>query len=126
MCKPILCPKCGKWVTFTFCDGNGQHWVCKHCGCNSDSITYVVDTSTQEAKAKYEAWKKRNIRVGDEVIYNSRIKAVVLIPETKERYGTILTNDLETVVVSHDDLEKTGRHLDGIEELLKKMKEEEE
>lgn len=80
--------------------------------------------SYSEAKAKYEAWKKQKdkIRVGDEVIYNSRTKAIVLKPETKERYGIILTtSELATISVSHDDLEKTGRHFDEIEELLKKM-----
>lgn len=80
--------------------------------------------SYSEAKAKYEAWKNRNIRVGDEVIYDSRTKAVVVIPETEERYGTILTGDFATIVVSHDDLEKTGRHFDDIAELLKKMGDE--
>lgn len=82
--------------------------------------------SYSEAKSKYEAWKKQKdeIRVGDEVIYDSRTKAVVVIPETEERYGTILTGDFATIVVSHDDLEKTGRHFDDIAELLKKMGDE--
>ena len=80
----------------------------------------------QDAKAKYEAWKKQKdeICVGDEVIYNSRTRAVVLKPETKEKYGTILTSEFDTIVVTHDELEKTGRHFPEIAELLKKMKEE--
>jgi len=80
--------------------------------------------SYQEAKAKYDAWLKQNIREGDEVIYNSRTKAIVLIPETKERYSTILTSEFATICVSHDDLEKTGRHFKNVAELLKKIKEE--
>lgn len=78
-----------------------------------------------EAKAKYEKWKKfkEEIRVGDEVIYNSRTRAVVLMPETEERYGTILTSEFCTIAVSHDDLEKTGRRFDEIEDFLKKMRE---
>lgn len=87
-------------------------------------IGVAAEMTYQEAKTAYNAWKNRNICVGDEVIYDSRTKAVVLIPETKERYGTILTDDFATIVVSHDDLEKTGRHFDDIAELLKKMSEE--
>ena len=82
----------------------------------------VRDMTYQEAKAKFKAWSKQNIRKGDEVIYDSRTKAVVLIPETKERYGTILTSEFDTIVVSHDELEKTGRHFSDIEELLKKTR----
>ena len=80
-------------------------------------MTYGVHLTT-----KYEEWRNRNIRVGDEVIYNSRTKAIVLIPETKEEYGIILTDEFATIVVSHDDLKKTGRYFDDIAELLKKMK----
>ena len=83
------------------------------------------DLSYQEAKAKYEAWSKQNIHEGDEVMYNSRTRAVVLKPETEEKYGTILTSEFATIAVSHDDLEKTGRHFPEVEELLKKMREEE-
>lgn len=95
----------------------------KECfGCSTCDLDEYM--TYKDAKAKYEAWRKQKdkIRVGDEVIYNSRTKAIVLKPETKERYGTILTtSELATISVSHDDLEKTGRHFDEIEELLKKM-----
>lgn len=79
----------------------------------------------REAKREYEKWKesKEEIRVGDEVIYNSRTRAVVLEPETEKKYGEIFTSDSSTIVVSHDDLKKTGRHFDEVEELLKKMRE---
>lgn len=66
------------------------------------------------------------IRVGDEVIYNSRTRAVVLEPETEKKYGEIFTSEGSTIIVSHDDLEKTGRHFDEVEELLKKMRESKE
>ena len=79
----------------------------------------------REAKTKYEAWSKQNIREGDEVIYNSRTRAVVLKPETKEKYGTILTSEFATIAVSHDDLEKTGRRFPEVAELLKKMRDTE-
>lgn len=86
----------------------------------------VYELSYSEVKAAYEAWKKSKdeIHVGDEVIYNSRTRAVVLEPETEKRYGEIFTSEGFTIIVSHDDLEKTGRHFDEVEELLKKMKDE--
>ena len=90
--------------------------------------THACDCISRQAAIealRRKAWSKQNIRKGDEVIYNSRTKAIVLTPETKERYGTILTSEFDTIVVSHDDLEKTGRHFSDIEELLKKMRGEE-
>lgn len=83
---------------------------------------FCNEISYQEAKAKYEEWSKQNIREGDEVIYNSRTRAVVLKPETEEKYGTILTSEFATITVSHDDLEKTGRCFPEVVELLKKMR----
>lgn len=83
----------------------------------------VRDMTYQEAKTKYEAWKKQKdeIRVGDEVIYDSCRKGVVLKPDTEESFGIILTSEFSTVVVSNDELEKTGRHFE-IEDFLKKLK----
>lgn len=91
---------------------------------NGKTEEVVYELSYSEVKAKYEEWKKQKeeIHVGDEVIYNSRTRAVVLMPETEERYGTILTSDFATVAVSHDDLKKTGRHFDEVVELLKKIR----
>ena len=93
-------------------------------GCSM--VDCLTELSYHEAKAKFDAWKKeKKILVGDEVIYNSRTRAVVLKPETKERYGTILaTSELATISASHDDLEKTGRHFPEVAQLLKKMREE--
>ena len=112
------------WEFVTKClkmDGNDFYEIFDSC----DALC-LTNLSYKEAKEKYEAWKKskEEIRVGDEVIYNSRTRAVVLMPETEERYGTILTSEFATVAVSHNDLEKTGRHFDEIVELLKKMREE--
>ena len=86
------------------------------------------NTTYSESKTKYDAWKKQKdeIRVGDEVIYDSRTKAIVLVPETEERYGTILTSEFDTIFhVLNDDLEKTGRHFPEVAELLKKMRDAE-
>ena len=99
------------------------HEVSEMWGCVTNFGEVMHNTTYQEAKAKYEAWKrtKEEIRVGDEVIYNSRTRAVVLEPETEKKYGEIFTSEGSTIVVSHDDLEKTGRHFDEVEDLLKKM-----
>ncbi len=88
----------------------------------------IHNTTYSEAKAKYEKWRKQKdeIRVGDEVIYNSRMRAVVLKPETGESYGTILTSEFSTIIVSHDELEKTGKHFPEVVKLLKKIREDKE
>ena len=94
-------------------------------GCATNFGEVMHNTTYSEAKAKYEKWRKQRdeIHVGDEVIYNSRTRAVVLKPENEERYGTIFTSEFSTIAVSHNELEKTGRHFDEVEELLEKMKE---
>ena len=81
--------------------------------------------SYQEAKAKYDKWEKEKeqIRVGDEVTLYDNVKLVVVtidgtsaqgIDENGECYESIFLNELT----------KTGRHFDEVEELLKKMREE--
>ena len=94
------------------------------CGKCFETYTGIFDLNYSEAKAKYDAWRKQKdeIRMGDEVIYNSHIKGIVLMPETEEKYGTILTGDF--ITVSHDELKKTGRHFPEVAELLKNIREE--
>lgn len=91
------------------------------------------DLSYQEAKAKYESWKrkKEEIRVGDEVVYAddpNKEKAIVLRLYQPKQYKTladILCEDgtVEKMIVV-ENLACTGRHFDEVEELLKKMREE--
>lgn len=87
----------------------------------------------KEAKAKYEAWKKKKeeIRVGDEVEHTTAsgnpvgLKCVV----TKIVDDEILKGITQTgeVVTCSSQIKrwwrKTGRHFDEVEELLMKMKE---
>ena len=104
-------------------DGNDFYEIFNSC----DALC-LTNLSYQEAKVKYDAWKKKKdeIQIGDEVIYNSRTRAVVLEPETEKRYGEIFTSEGSTIVVSHNDLKKTGKHFDEVAELLKKMRESDE
>lgn len=85
--------------------------------------------SYQEAKAEYEAWKKRDeIRVGDEVEYtgcNETVRFVVTGIVGERAYGFKHTCEYDDAgeYCDIDMLRKTGRHFDEVEELLKKMKE---
>lgn len=78
----------------------------------------------QEAKAKYEAWKKKeeDIRVGDEVVYHGN-KYVVGYVGADEVYHIVDQNWIRVVVQGDYQIFKTGRHFNEVEELLKKMKE---
>lgn len=87
----------------------------------------VRDMTYQEAKAKYEEWKnqKEEIRVGDEVEISGTIGIVTRVPYLDEervhyiaKSGTVYCNN------AYAEIKKTGRHFDGVEELLKKMGEE--
>ena len=87
--------------------------------------------SYQEAKTKYEAWKKQKdeIRVGNEVEYvcgDETVRFVVIGLIKGKAYGFKYPCDYDDVgeYCDIDMLRKTGRHFDEAEELLKKMKEE--
>ena len=85
--------------------------------------------SYQEAKAKYEAWKKQKdkIRVGDEVKDHEDIKAVVLdICMDGEVYTVYTENRICEDWLKDEGFVKTGRHFPEVAELLKKMREEEQ
>lgn len=95
------------------------------------------DLSYQEAKAKYDAWKKskEEIHVGDEVQYslgNYEYTFIVFGKENDTLYGIRSDEvDMGDVYNGWDfcdrrerTLKKTGRHFDEVEKLLKKMKED--
>lgn len=86
----------------------------------------IFELSYQEAKEKYEAWKKSKdkIRVGDEVIDKDVGKAIVTYIDF-ELCNTLWLDGSVSEDVPLKDLHKTGRHFDEVEELLKKMREEE-
>lgn len=93
----------------------------------------VRDMTYQEAKARYDTWKKQKeeIRVGDEVFYlddPDKEKAVVLRryqpPQYKPLVDILCEGGILIKQVVVENLVRTGRHFDEVEELLNKMKEE--
>lgn len=106
--------------------------ACKDAGtlCDDDiytSATGVLEKlSYQEAKAKYEAWKKgkEKLRVGDEVIYH-RNKYIVGYVGEDEVYHLVDQCWIRVVVQGDHQLTKTGRHFPEVMELLKKTRDTE-
>ena len=80
--------------------------------------------SYQEAKAKYEEWKKQKdeIRVGDEVaLQDGNFKYVVMGFHFNTAY--LLASDGSVSKFPVSKLKKLNRHFNETEELLKKMRE---
>lgn len=89
----------------------------------------INDFTYSEAKAKYEAWKKRKdeIRVGDEVISAFGDKMVVTHHWHRNDGTTGVTGfstDCSGLYYDEIEVEKTGRHFSEVEELLKKLGDE--
>ena len=81
----------------------------------------------QEAKTKYDAWKKskEEIRVGDEVRCMDRVGIVVRI-DSMDGGCNVVWEDGATAYIGIKDLTKTDRHFSEVDELLKKMRGEQE
>lgn len=79
----------------------------------------------QEAKAKYEAWKKEKeeIHIGDEVRCMDRVGIVVRI-DSMDGGSNVVWEDGATAYIGIKDLTKTGRHFPEVEKLLERMKAE--
>lgn len=82
----------------------------------------LLDIPYQEAKAKYEEWKKQKeeIHVGDEVRCMDRVGIVVRI-DSMDGWSNVVWEDGATAYIGIKDLTKTDRHFDEVESLLKKM-----
>ena len=91
---------------------------------NSDSV--LIGMSYQEAKAKYEAWKreKDKICVGDEVETESGNKACVLYENPDGTQMFVFKADGTATWWSKCAIHKTGKNHPEVAELLKKMREE--
>lgn len=78
--------------------------------------------SYQEAKAKFEAWKKHKgeIHVGDEV--TSKFGDGVVIDIVADESVHILGKDGHWNEYAEGEYRKTGRHFNEVEELMKKMR----
>ena len=92
-----------------------------------DHMTY------QEAKAKYEAWEawlkqKEETRVGDEFLHTTGdgVKGVVIKIHDDDCFDILDSDGDVYEYTSMKYWEKTGRHFDEVEELLKKMRGNEE
>lgn len=83
------------------------------------------DLSYQDAKTKYEAWKKKKeeIRVGDEVVLYENVKMVVVQVDHGTSIQGVDENGECYERIERNVVKKTGRHFDEIETLLKKMNE---
>ena len=100
-----------------------------------DSASGVLEKLTyQEAKAKYDSWKKKKeqVRVGDEVEYDGcgeKVRFIVTGIKDSTAYGFRQIYEYEDVsdVGEYCDIDmliKTGRHFDEVEELLNKMRDQ--
>jgi len=101
-------------------DGNDFYEIFGSC----DALC-LTNLSHQEAKEKYDAWRKQKdeICVGDEVIYHGN-KYVVGYVGADEVYHIVDRNWIRVVVQGDYQIFKTGRHFPEVAELLKKMREE--
>ena len=110
------------WEFATTCTKmDGSDSVDVFGGFSVDSFTKY---SYQEAKAKYEEWKKQKdeIRVGDEVaLQNGNFKYVVMGFHFNTAY--LLASDGSVSKFPVSKLRKLNRHFNETEELLKKMRE---
>lgn len=100
-----------------------------------DSCSYInlLEHSYQEAKAKYDEWKKQKdeIHVGNEVENASYKKGIVLnhyiSPSSGLEYVRVLymDDDGNSFISAWEkkDVCKTGRHFDEVVTLLEKMRE---
>ena len=99
------------------CFGESAHAVCIH------ELTY------QGAKAEYDEWKKQKdeIHVGDEV-GNGFVKGTAFFVDETIVEGFFIDDneEIEHFWWNKRDCKKTGRHFDEVEELLEKMRGEEE
>ena len=88
-----------------------------------DEYAGGLEHTYQEAKSKYEAWKKQKneIKIGDEVtLTNGRTTSVVI----GFCYGSanLLYDNGDVGQYPKDGCQKTGRHFPEVAELLEKMR----
>lgn len=87
-------------------------------------IGVAAEMTYQEAKSKYEAWKKQKdeIHVGDEV--TSKFGDGVVIDIVADESVHILGKDGHWNEYAEGEYRKTGRHFPEVAELLEKMRED--
>lgn len=100
------------------------HEMSEMWGCVTNFGEVMYNTTYQEAKEKYEAWRKQKdeIRVGDEVaLQDGNFKYVVMGFHFNTAY--LLASDGSVSKFPVSKLRKLNRHFNETEELLKKMRE---
>lgn len=99
-----------------------ENEVSEMWGCVTNFGEVIHNTTYQEAKAKYDAWKreKKEIHVGDEVKCRDTNCVVVRI-DTEDRGVNIVLEDGDTAYIGMENVTKTGRHFDEVEKLLERM-----
>lgn len=105
------------WQELVHCMGN----------CAIDGI--LTKFSYQEAKAKYDAWKKEKeeVHVGDEVTAKTDTdkdmpKGIVTYNNPEQSQFLVIKSDGTFSWWHKGGLRKTGRHFSEVEKLLEKMK----
>ena len=85
---------------------------------------FCNEISYQEAKSKYESWKaeKAEIRVGDEVILYDNVKMIVTQVDRGTSIQGVDENGECYEYIECNEVKKTGRHFDGIKDLLGVLK----
>lgn len=97
-----------------------------------DSYSYInlLEYSYQEAKTKFEAWKKKmdeTIHCGDEIISEEDdVKAIMLDCADYESIYVLTEHGCVERWKDLDGVKKTGRHFPEVAELLRKMRGEEQ
>lgn len=122
--RRIICPS-------DCCEDSISKYTEKFLNIPSHKVRAIFkDLSYQEVKAKYEEWKKQKdeIRVGDEVcyVYDHQWKKIVATNTYSDGFDAIDSDGNLYLQRNPDMWEKTGRHFDEVEELLEKMRGEEE
>ena len=94
-------------------------------GCDDGNIFGCYSASEAIAKLEAIGEKQDEIKVGDEIVYKDGIKGVVVGKSKYHEEISVLNNAYDVPQSLHkNDVTKTGRHFDAIEEVLKQMQEE--
>lgn len=113
--RRIICPS-------DCCEDSISKYTEKFLGIPSHKARAIFkDLSYQEVKSKFEAWlKQKDFCIGDEIRTVDGDMGVVTFVYC-DMCDCIWCDGSAGEVISKNELKKTGRHFDEIEELLKKM-----
>lgn len=125
--------ECAKKIALNLCDGGIDVSILSRIFGVSGDVPFKIlkNFSAQEAIGKIKEYEEKTkqvygeINVGDEVITNvTGYKGVVVGVSSSGRLS-VLFNEYDFPQIEDGIYRKTGRHYDGIEEILKAMRDEE-